>query len=179
MKIEGSHQVLANRERVFRALMDPEVLKRCIPGCERLEKTAEGEYSAALRAGIGPIRGVFSGSIKLEDVNPPESYKMILEGRGQPGFIKGLGAITLEESGGTTTIRYSGEVQIGGTLASIGQRMIEGAAKMMAQQFFTAIEAEAKANPDNPPPKHGFFRTALRWLSGLLRSKTTRRHNVA
>jgi hypothetical protein len=173
MKIEGSHQLLADRERVFRALMDPEVLKRCIPGCEKLEKTAQDEYSAWLRAGIGAIKGVFSGKIRLEDINPPERYKMIIEGKGQPGFIKGAGAITLEESGNATIIRYSGDVQVGGTLAGIGQRMIEGAAKMMAYQFFMAIEAEARANPDSPPLKHGFFRTTLRWISGLFRSKTT------
>ena len=99
---------------------------------------------------------------------------MVVEGKGQPGFLKGTGAIHLEEKEGATLIKYAGDVQVGGTLASVGQRMIQGAAKMMATQFFTALEAEAQTEQGEPPPQHGFFRTALRWFSGWLR-KTFRR----
>lgn len=170
MKIEGTHEARAARERVYQALTDPDVLQRCIPGCERLEKTGENSYAATLRAGVGAIKGVFNGSVRLEDMRPPEHFRMIVEGKGQPGFLKGTGDLDLEErEGGGTTIKYSGDVQVGGTIASVGQRMIQGAAKMMASQFFTALEAEAQTAPDEPPPKHGFFRTALRWFSGILR----------
>ena len=169
MKIEGTHELNVTRERVFQALTDPAILERCIPGCEGLEKTGENSYAATLRAGVGSIKGVFKGNVRLEDVRPPEHYRIVVEGRGQPGFMKGSGDLDLEERDSATVIKYTGDVQVGGTIASVGQRMIQGAAKMMASQFFTAIEAEAKTVAGAPPPKHGFFRTALRWFSGWLR----------
>ena len=159
----------AARERVFKALTDPTVLQRAIPGCERLEQTSENSYSVTLRAGVGSIKGVFTGNVRIEDAREPEHFRMVIEGKGQPGFLKGSGELDLEERDGVTVVNYKGDVQVGGTIAGVGQRMIQGAAKMMASQFFTAIEAEAKAAADNePPPTHGFFRTALRWLSGWL-----------
>ena len=169
MKIEGTHELRVKRERVFQVLTDPEVLKRCIPGCERLEKTGENAYAATLRAGVGSIKGVFTGNVRLEDLRAPEHYRLVVDGKGQPGFLKGTGDLDLEEQGDATIIKYAGDVQVGGTIASVGQRMIQGAARMMASQFFTAIEAEAKTETGEPPPKHGFFRTALRWFSGWLR----------
>jgi carbon monoxide dehydrogenase subunit G len=169
MKIEGTHDVAAKRERVFAAMTDPAVIKRCIPGCEQLDLTGENTYATTLRAGVGSIKGVFKGTVRLEEIRPPEHYRMVVEGKGQPGFVKGAGALDLTERDGTTTIAYSGDATVGGTLASVGQRMVEASAKMMAAQFFTAIEAEARTEEHEPPPKHGFFRTALRWLSGLLR----------
>lgn len=168
MKIEGTHEIRAGRERVYKVMIDPAVLQRCIPGCERLEQTGESAYAVTLRAGVGSIKGLFTGNVKLEDMRPPEHFRMTVEGKGQPGFLKGSGEIDLEERDGATAVSYKGDVQVGGTIAGVGQRMIQGAARMMATQFFTAIEAEAQARVDEPPPKHGFFRTALRWFSGWL-----------
>lgn len=170
MKIEGTHFLNAPRDRVYQSLIDPEVLQRCIPGCERLEKTGENSYSATIRAGVGAIKGVFTGTVKLEDMRPPEHYRIVVEGKGAPGFMKGSGDLDLEEQGEGTLIKYAGDLQLGGTIASVGQRMIQATAKMMASQFFTALETEAKAIVGEPPPKHGFFRIALRWFSGKLRS---------
>ncbi|MDQ3173974.1 MAG: carbon monoxide dehydrogenase subunit G [Acidobacteriota bacterium] len=169
MKIEGTHQLQAPRERVYECLTDPQVLQRCIPGCERLEKTGENSYSATIRAGVGTIKGIFTGTVKLEDMRPPEHYRIVVEGKGTPGFMKGTGDLDLEAQGETTIIKYTGDLQVGGTIASVGQRMIQGTAKMMASQFFIALEAEAKTAAGEPPPSHGFFRTALRWFSGMLR----------
>jgi carbon monoxide dehydrogenase subunit G len=169
MKIEGKQELRAKRERVYEVLVDPAVLQRCIPGCERLEKTGENTYSTTLRAGVGSIKGVFTGNVKLEDMQPPSHYRITVDGKGQPGFLKGSGDLDLEEADGATVVNYKGDVQVGGTIAGVGQRMIQGAAKMMATQFFTAIEAEAKTETHEPPPTHGFFRTALRWFSGWLR----------
>ena len=171
MKIEGTQYLNAPRDRVYEALIDPDVLQRCIPGCERLEKTAENAYSATIRTGIGAIKGVFTGTVRLEDMRPPEHYRIVVEGKGAPGFLKGSGNLDLEEQGEGTLIRYTGDLQLGGTLASVGQRMIQASAKMMASQFFTALEVEAKTGAGEPPPKHGFFRTALRWFSGWLRKR--------
>ena len=170
MKIEGTHELRAPRERVYAALLDPEVLARCIPGCEKLEATGEHAYATTLRTGVGAIKGVFTGSVRLEDMRPPEHYRIVVEGKGQPGFLKGAGDLDLTEAAGVTTIKYAGDVQVGGTIAGVGQRMIQGAAKMLAAQFFTALEAEAQAaHKDEPPPAHNFFRLALRAISGRLR----------
>jgi len=145
MKISGSHELKAARDRVYAAMIDPAVLARAIPGCEKLEKTSGDAYSVTLRAGVGSIKGLFNGNVRLEDMRAPEHYRIVVDGKGQPGFLKGSGGIDLVERDGVTEIRYTGDVQVGGTIAGVGQRMIEGAAKMMASQFFAAIESEAQA----------------------------------
>jgi len=175
MKIDGTAEINAKRERVFRAMTDPEVLRRCIPGCEQLDRTGDDVYAVTLRAGVGSIKGVFKGTVKLEDVRAPEHFRMVVEGKGQPGFLKGSGDLDLAERDGATAVTYTGDVNVGGTIAGVGQRMIQGSAKMMATQFFTAMETEAKVEEGEPPPEHGFFRTTLRWLSGLLRRLFARR----
>jgi carbon monoxide dehydrogenase subunit G len=174
MKIEGTHELHASPERVYKTLIDPVVLQRCIPGCERLEKTGENSYSTTLRAGVGSIKGNFSGNVRLEDMQPPSHFRMIVDGKGQPGFLKGAGDLNIAGRDDLTIVSYKGEVQVGGTIAGVGQRMLQGAVKMMATQFFTAIEVEAKTESHESPPKHGFFRTALRWFSGFLRRMVRR-----
>jgi uncharacterized protein len=144
MKIDATYEMQAPRERVYAALVEPEILRRAIPGCESLEKTAENTYNAVLKAGIGSIKGTFKGEVRLEDMRPPEHYRIVVEGKGAVGFAKGTADFDLEEKDGGTLIRYSGEMQTGGTIAAVGQRMIQGAAKMMAAKFFTALEAEVK-----------------------------------
>ena len=144
MKIDGTHEIKASRERVYALITDPEVLRRCIPGCQSLEKTDQDTYAAIMKAGVGMIKGTFKGNVKLAEMRPPEHYRLEVDGKGGPGFVKGTGDFDLEEKDGATLIRYAGEMQVGGTIAGIGQRMIQGAAKMMASRFFTALEAEAK-----------------------------------
>src|ERR1043165_316212 len=121
MKIEGSHELRARPERVYETLIDPAALQRCIPGCERLEKTGENSYSTTLRAGVGSIKGVFTGNVRIEDVRSPEHYRIVVDGKGQPGFLKGSGDIDLEERDQITVVTYKGDVQVGGTIASVGQ----------------------------------------------------------
>ena len=169
MKLEGAHQLNAPRQRIYQLLVDPEVLQRCIPGGESLERTAENTYSATIRAGVGSIKGIFKGNVKLEDMRTPEHYRIVVDGKGTQGFLKGSGELDLEEQGQTTIIHYTSELQVGGTIAGVGQRMIQATAKMMATQFFLSLEAEATTTEGEPPPTHGFFRTALRWFSGCLR----------
>ena len=169
MKIEGTYEVTSTPERVFQCLIDPEVLKRCIPGCEKLERTGENTYSTTIRAGVGSIKGLFTGNVRIEDLKPPNHFRIVVDGKGQPGFLKGAGDLDLAPHNGATIITYSGEVQVGGTIAGVGQRMLQGAVKLISTQFFTAIEAEAKTEAHEAPPKHDFFRTTLRWFSGWLR----------
>lgn len=153
MKIEGTHKIDAPRERIFTALVDPAVLQKCIPGCEQMEKTAENQYNARLTAGVGPVKGVFTATVSLQEIVPPEHYKLVVEGKGQPGFVKGSGELNLKEDGGSTLIEYTGEVNVGGLIASVGQRMIQATANMLAGRFFKALEAETTAQ--NPASSTG------------------------
>ena len=144
MKIEGSYTVPASRDRVFAALTDPGVLQKCIPGCEQLQKTADNQYSAKLSAGVGAIKAVFMATVCMEEVTPPTHYKLVVEGKAQPGFVKGTGSLDLTEQGSGTEIKYTGEVNVGGMLASVGQRMLQATANMLAGKFFAALEEETK-----------------------------------
>jgi carbon monoxide dehydrogenase subunit G len=146
MKIEGTQKLSAPRDRVFDALTDPAILQKCIPGCERLEKTAENQYKAALAVGVGPIKGKFSATVNLQDLRRPEHYSLSVDGTGQPGFVKGSGQLDFREEGQGTTVAYSGDVNVGGLLASVGQRMIQATANMMIGRFFSALEDETKVS---------------------------------
>ncbi|MFN2515083.1 MAG: carbon monoxide dehydrogenase subunit G [Pyrinomonadaceae bacterium] len=149
MRIQGTHHLNAPVERVYQSLIDPEVLQRCIPGCERLEKTGKNEYSATIGAGVGSIKGVFTGIVRLEDMRPPEYYRIVVEAKGTPGFVKGSGDFDLEPDGEGMLIKYTGDLQVGGMIASVGQRLIQGTAKMLASRFFTSLEEEVKSAQGN------------------------------
>jgi carbon monoxide dehydrogenase subunit G len=142
MKIEGSHKIDAPRDRIFAALVNPDVLQKCIPGCEQMEKTGENQYKAKLTAGVGPVKGVFTATVSLEDIVSPEYYKLVVEGKGQPGFVKGTGELNLKDEGSATEIQYTGDVNVGGLIASVGQRMIQSTANLLAGRFFKSLEAE-------------------------------------
>jgi carbon monoxide dehydrogenase subunit G len=144
MKIDATYEIKAPRERVYAALVDPDILRLAIPGCESLEKVDENLYTAIMKAGVGPIKGNFKGDVRLENIRPPEHYRIVVQGKGAMGFAKGSADFDLEEKDGGTLIKYSGEMQIGGSIAGVGQRMIQGAAKMMASQFFAKLEEQVK-----------------------------------
>src|SRR5687768_6356678 len=97
MKLEGSHQLHARRERLFALLTNPDVLKRCIPGCERLEETGENTFSTTMKAGVGSIKGIFNGTVRLQDLRPPEHFRLAVDAKGTPGFLKGTGDLDLED----------------------------------------------------------------------------------
>jgi carbon monoxide dehydrogenase subunit G len=142
MNLEGSHTINAPRARVYESLVDPQVLQQCIPGCENLERTSEGIYAMKIRARVGPIKGLFNGTVRMEDLREPEHYRLVVEGKGTTGFLKGSGDLDLEDEGDTTVIGYTGEMQVGGMIASVGQRMVLSAARMMASKFFSALEEQ-------------------------------------
>src|SRR5215475_5541384 len=170
MKIEGSHTIKAPRELLYRLMIDPEILLRCVPGCQSLEAAGDDSYKRTLKAGVGSIKGVFTGSIKVEEMREPEHDKMIVDAKGPAGFLKGEGLIDLTEQVEETLVNYAGETSVGGTIAGVGQRMVQSTAKMMAGQFFAAIEAEAAAilkseeSGHYMPPKQGFIRNAIRQI---------------
>jgi len=150
MKIDATYELHAPRERVYAALVEPEILRRAIPGCESLEKIGDNTFTAILKAGVGSIKGTFKGEVRLEDMRPPEHYRIVVEGKGAVGFAKGSADFDLDQNNGGTMIRYSGEMQTGGTIAAVGQRMIQGAAKMMAAKFFAALEGEVNRSTTDP-----------------------------
>jgi carbon monoxide dehydrogenase subunit G len=139
MKIEGAHEISAPRQRVWDAFLDPELLRQAIPGCERLEAIGPDEYKATMKVGVAAVKGTFEGKVRLTDKQAPDTYKMGVEGSGGPGFVRGEAAITLTDSGGGTRVAYNADVQVGGLIAGVGQRMLGGVSKMMADQFFNRM----------------------------------------
>lgn len=139
MKLQGHYDLPAPRDRVWKALLDPEQLARAMPGCEKLDAIGEGEYKATLKVGVAAVKGTFEGKVKLSDVQPPNRYRMMVEGSGGPGFVRGEAVMELSEVEGGTRVEYEGDVQIGGLIAGVGQRMLGGVAKMMVDQFFSRV----------------------------------------
>jgi uncharacterized protein len=139
VKIEGTSDIPAPRERVWAAFLDPAVLARALPGCEGLEAIGTGEYKAKVKIGVAAIKGSFEGKVRLFDLEPPNRYKMALEGSGGPGFVRGEAGMELSDADGGTRVTYSADVQVGGLIASVGQRMLGGVSKMMLDQFFTRM----------------------------------------
>ena len=145
MKVDGSFTMDAPREQVFETLQRPEALRSCLPGVEKFDELGGGRYEVVLKAGVANVRGTFTGVVTMADQRAPEFYRLSVEGAFSGGFVRGTGDITLEEEGGKTTVKYSGDGQVGGPLASVGQRLIVPAAKMLAGQFFRCMEGRVKS----------------------------------
>ena len=152
MKITGSYTIDAPRDQVWAALNDMEVLARIVPGCERLVQTGENEFEGTVKIGIQSIKGSYSGKIRLEDIQPPHHYKLVASGRSSNGVVDGSGSVDLAEQDGKTVLTYGGDAQIGGTLASVGQRLIEGASKQMINQSLKALVEQINARNAPPAP---------------------------
>ena len=142
MDLSGSYTFNAPPDRVWALLMDPAVLSSCIPGCERFEPDGEDRYTVTLTVGLAAITGTYTGTVVLTDMIPQTSYRLVVEGQGRPGFVKGSSAITLRADGGTTMVDVSAAVQTGGPIARVGQRLISGVAKMMMDRFFSCLQSK-------------------------------------
>jgi carbon monoxide dehydrogenase subunit G len=140
MKIEGTHVFQAPQERVWELLTAPQHLEKALPGCEKLLEREPGRYDAILKIGIAAIKGSYAGNVEIADPEPPTRFRLVGEGRGSPGFVKGEAVIELSPQGQATLIRYEGDMQVGGLIAGIGQRMMGGVTKMMLGQFFKNLE---------------------------------------
>lgn len=138
MELKGEYRIPAPRDTVWKALNDPDVLRQCIPGCQELEQTADDEFAAKVRAKVGPVNATFTGSVKLQDLDPPKGYTISGEGKGgAAGFAKGSAKVALEEDGGETVLSYTADAQVGGKMAQLGSRLIQGTAQKMADEFFS------------------------------------------
>ena len=130
MKIEGSYTFNAPRERVWQVLLDPKIMAQCMPGCESMNEVAPDRYETVMKVGVASVKGTYKGKVAIKDKQA-----------GGPGFMQGDVAIDLEEINGQTVLKYSTDPKIGGLIASVGQRMLNGVAKMMAEQFFKKVES--------------------------------------
>ncbi len=143
MKISGSYTVPAARERAYQLLQDPAVLAKCMPGTDHLDRVGDNEYEMKMKMAIASIGGLFSGKVRITDANPPESFKLVVEGTGKIGFVKGEGLLTLSPQGDSTDVKYEGDVQVGGTIAGVGQRLLDTTAKMIIKKFFEKLSEAA------------------------------------
>jgi len=169
MEMTGEFRIAAPRQRVWEGLNDPEVLKQCIPGCQTLEKLSDTEFNGKVVASVGPVRATFGGKVTLSDLDPPQGYTISGEGSGGvAGFAKGGAKVNLAEDGAATILTYAVQAQVGGKLAQVGSRLIDGVARKMANDFFgqfaavmapgqspVAVGAESEAPPRAPEPAPG------------------------
>ena len=139
MEMTGSHTIPASREKVWEALNDADVLRACIPGCKELEKKSDTELAATVVAKVGPVKATFKGEVTLENLDPPNSYSIVGEGKGGiAGFAKGGANVRLSDAeGGGTQLDYDVDAKVGGKLAALGSRLIDSTAKKLAGDFFT------------------------------------------
>ncbi len=154
--MQGQWQFDAKRELVWQTLTDPAIVAQCIPGCEKMEPTGEDTYTAVLAVGVGSVKGRYNSTILLTDKQFPDRYRLIVEGKSPVGFVKGEGTITLQETqNGQTQVSIDGDVQVGGTIASVGSRLIQATATMLLNRFFEAmrqqIAARQKQGSPSPP----------------------------
>ena len=143
MEMEGSRVLAITQDQAWAALNDPEVLKASIPGCEKVEATGENRYAVVVAVKVGPLAAKFAGKIVLSEVNPPESYTLTFDGQGgAAGFGKGQAKVKLTPQGTGCDLNYSATAQVGGKLAQVGQRLIDGVARSMAEDFFKRFDQE-------------------------------------
>ncbi|ESR25705.1 SRPBCC family protein [Lutibaculum baratangense] len=151
MEMKDEVRIAAPRERVYAALNDPEVLKECIPGCEELTKVSDTELEAKVVLKVGPVKARFAGNVTLNPENPPEHFSLQGQGSGgAAGFAKGGADVVLEEDGEETILRYEAKADIGGKLAQLGNRLVQGTANKLAAQFFSNFAEKVGA----PQPEH-------------------------
>ena len=142
MDISGSYTFNAPPERVWALLMDPAALSSCIPGCDKFEADGEGRYNVTLTVGLAAITGTYNGTVVLDDIVPQTAYRLIVEGQGRPGFVKGTSVIALRVDGATTIVDVTGAVHAGGPIARVGQRLIGSVAHLMLERFFACLQSK-------------------------------------
>ena len=164
MDITGQYRIAAPRDVVWAALNDPEVLKRCIPGCKELEQRSPTDLAAKVALKIGPISATFTGAVTLENLNPPAGYTIVGQGQGGPaGFAKGRAEVMLAEVGAETDLTYTAKAEVGGKLATLGGRLIQATSKKLADEFFGNFVAELNGEETAAEPEKKQSRWA-KWL---------------
>jgi carbon monoxide dehydrogenase subunit G len=152
VEIEGTYEIEAPRELVWDMVLDPDVLSRVLPGCEKLERTGENEYKGKMRIKVGPVDGVYQGTLELSDLRSPEGFHLAVNGRGASGNIRGEGDLLLEpaENGGTL-LRYVGQGEVSGRMATVGQRLTQSSARAITKQCLNNLDRQVKARIEPEP----------------------------
>jgi carbon monoxide dehydrogenase subunit G len=148
MRLTGVYAVPAPPAQVWNMLMDPTVIASCLPGCKTFESIGPDEYRAVMTAAVGAIGGSFSGTVRIADQNPPQSYRLLVDGRGTPGFAKGEALITLRQTPDGTALDVEASATVGGLVAQVGQRLLGAVTKMMMDRFFSCLKSAME------PPAH-------------------------
>jgi len=144
LDLTASYTFAAPPATVWKLLIDPEVVASCLPGCERLEPIGEDRYRAALTLAVAAISGQYTGTVAILDQRPPYSYRLVVEGTGKPGFVKGEATVELVEQDGTTIVRVTGQAQVGGLIARVGQRLLGTVSKMTMDRFFACLQQKVQ-----------------------------------
>ena len=168
MEMSGEQRIALPQAQVWAGLNDPEVLKASIPGCESIERVSDTEYKVAITAAVGPVKAKFNGKLLLSDVNAPTSYRLAFEGSGgAAGFGKGGAQVSLAPDGGGTKLSYVANAQVGGKLAQVGSRLIDGVAKKMADEFFQRFNEKLAGPAPAPAAAEGAAMAAAQgvWLT--------------
>lgn len=139
MKVQGSQSVPGDTARVFDLLLDPVVLAACMPGCQELVRVEDGVYRMKMKVAVAALTGDFACTVRIEDAVKPESFVMKIDGSGKLGHLKGEGRVNVADAGDSTNVSYEGDVQVGGTMAAVGQRLIDTTSKMMIRSFFSSF----------------------------------------
>jgi uncharacterized protein len=181
MDMTGQYRIPAPRERVWAALNDPATLQASLPGCQSLEKVSDREFAAVVLAKVGPVQAKFNGNVTLSNLNPPESYRISGEGKGgAAGFAKGGADVTLIEEGEVTVLTYTARADVGGKLAQLGSRLIDGTAKKMADEFFdnfsrqvagpvpAAVAEPAPETAPPPAPRESLLQNKFVWAAAAI-----------
>jgi carbon monoxide dehydrogenase subunit G len=147
LKISGSFALRVPQERAYALLQAPDVLSRCIPGCENIVQTADNTYEMKMKLAIASLAGFFDGQVCIVDRQPPASFRLIVEGSGKIGFMKGEGLLRLAPDGESTSITYEGNVLVGGTIAAVGQRLVDLTSRLLIKRFFEKLAEITAANP--------------------------------
>ena len=144
MRIEGRFRFEGSQQEVWDLLLDPEVLKTTMPGVKEWKEVAPHEYEVTMKIGLAAVSGTYSGKVAVRDLEPARHFKLVMEGGGPLGFVRGEGDINLAEEGGKTIMQYEGEAEVGGTLAAVGQRMLSGVGKLLIDQSLKSLARRLK-----------------------------------
>jgi carbon monoxide dehydrogenase subunit G len=142
VKIAGEYTIPVPEERAYLVLQDPELLARAMPGCQTLERIGDGEYHMKMKLVLASMSGLFEGKVRVTDQDPFSRFRLIVEGTGKIGFVKGEGLLTLTAVDGGTSVHYDGGVEMGGTIATVGQRLLDTTARMLIKSFFKKLIAD-------------------------------------
>lgn len=154
MKISAAAAVVAPRERLFEALNNRDVLRRCIPGCEELTEEGSDTYLVRVKLGIAGLTGQYIGKVTYQHVQPPESFTLAFDGKGKTGFVRGTAAVRIADDAGTARVECDADVQVGGAIAAVGSRLMVAVARKLTQDFFRRVAGEIGADPGAAEASH-------------------------